>query len=901
MKRILVFLFALILLLPLCSMKAEVAETIAEYKYPNGKLVWRLTDDGVLTFTTAVESVEYTDDTPSDWSVHKDKIKKVVFEGKVNYIKYNAFSDFTNLKEVVFKGSVGKIDSYAFARSGLEKVEFPYQVRELGDGVFKDCKSLTTVVFSADCKPEKFGEGVFAGSGVTSAALPTNMTAIPARTFALCEKLDSLVVPNRITSIGIEAFQGCTGLKKVVIHEKVERFGMRSFEGAKIEVLEIYTPWDIRGVFDEDDKLKKVILGDKVTNIPENAFRNCTSLEEVQMKGKVTSIGSSAFENCYALKSFDIPDGITIIELSTFHHSGLTEITIPDSVTLIDFNAFGDCGELKTVTMGANVTEIGSWAFSACMKLENIDLSRVQIFGGSAFTQCHALKSVDLTSAVKFDDNVFYEAKGLESIVWPNQEVEFDHSIFADCDSLVNVVVGDSVTKIPSSMFYDCDNLETVEFSKNVKEVHGFQFNKCPKLKFIIIPSKDAIFDETEVKETVTAAMVGYAGSDAERYAKLNSINFLPIHDETHTYGEGKLVEELACGSSGVIEFPCNDCDVVAQGIAWAPDHEFGEFGIKTPPTCINCGEEHEGPYAIRVAGANRFDTACLVATHIGTELMETQQFEAVVIASGAEFADALSGSYLANAKSAPILLAYKGELDSHTMDTIRAYLKPGGTVYILGGYAAVSEKVDAQLSAYTVKRLAGANRFETNLMILKEIGVEVGKEILVCTATNFADSLSGSATGLPILLVYNEKGELTNDQKAYLAKLKNCSFTIVGGENAVSNRLKTQLEAYGSVRRLAGESRFETSVLVAKTYFENPEAGVLAYAYNFPDGLCGGVLAHMLDAPLLLSLNEIDPSAQYVRSQDMQLGVVLGGGILGSDAAVRAVFKIDPSVVIPG
>ena len=120
--------------------------------------------------------------------------------------------------------------------------------------------------------------------------------------------------------------------------------------------------------------------------------------------------------------------------------------------------------------------------------------------------------------------------------------------------------------------------------------------------------------------------------------------------------------------------------------------------------------------------------------------------------------------------------------------------------------------------------------------MILKEVGVSSGKEILVCTATNFADSLSGSATGLPILLVHNEKGELTKDQKAYLAKLRRCSFTIVGGENAVSKQLETQLQSYGKVRRLAGENRFETSVLVAKTYFKDSDACVLAYAYNFPD-----------------------------------------------------------------
>lgn len=28
---------------------------------------------------------------------------------------------------------------------------------------------------------------------------------------------------------------------------------------------------------------------------------------------------------------------------------------------------------------------------------------------------------------------------------------------------------------------------------------------------------------------------------------------------------------------------------------------------------------------------------------------------------------------------------------------------------------------------------------------------------------------------------------------------------------------------------------------MVAEKYFENPESAVLAYAWNYPDGLCGG------------------------------------------------------------
>ena len=50
--------------------------------------------------------------------------------------------------------------------------------------------------------------------------------------------------------------------------------------------------------------------------------------------------------------------------------------------------------------------------------------------------------------------------------------------------------------------------------------------------------------------------------------------------------------------------------------------------------------------------------------------------------------------------------------------------LKPGGTVYLLGGELAIPVTVAEELTAagYTVERLAGGSRFDTNLAILEEL-----------------------------------------------------------------------------------------------------------------------------------------------------------------------------------
>ena len=268
--------------------------------------------------------------------------------------------------------------------------------------------------------------------------------------------------------------------------------------------------------------------------------------------------------------------------------------------------------------------------------------------------------------------------------------------------------------------------------------------------------------------------------------------------------------------------------------------------------------------------------------------------FNAVVLANGYNFADALSGSYLAAVKEAPILLTWIGKdkynyLNEYTVENIKFYLREGGTVYILGGTEAVPQAVDDMLTGYNVVRLAGANRFETNLLILEAAGVKEGDEVLVCTATGFADSLSASAVGKPILLVHKK---LTNNQKAYLGTLSNCSYTMIGGTSAVSDAVMAEFSAYGPTFRLAGKNRFETSVKVAQKYFPNASEAVLAYAKDFPDGLCGGPLAYAKGCPLILTMTKGEATAaEYIKKNYIQAGTILGGEKLISNDSVLAIF----------
>lgn len=295
----------------------------------------------------------------------------------------------------------------------------------------------------------------------------------------------------------------------------------------------------------------------------------------------------------------------------------------------------------------------------------------------------------------------------------------------------------------------------------------------------------------------------------------------------------------------------------------------------------------------MRVYGENRYETAFVAADRL-KETLCVDRFPALVIASGGDFADALSGSYLAGRLNAPMLLADSRNLEQ-LQHYIRTNLEEDGTVYILGGPNAVPPALEAGLEEWSVRRLGGADRYETNLLILREAGIAPGAQLLVCTGTGFADSLTASALEKPILLVGTG---LTKEQEAFLSSLEGSSFCLIGGTGAVGRELEERLGGFGDTLRISGENRYETSANVAKYFFPHATHAVLVSGGNFPDGLSGGALAAGRGCPLLLAdTDAAEPAKAYVQETGIRTGTVLGGPVLISDETVREIFgTADPA-----
>ena len=388
-----------------------------------------------------------------------------------------------------------------------------------------------------------------------------------------------------------------------------------------------------------------------------------------------------------------------------------------------------------------------------------------------------------------------------------------------------------------------------------------------------------------------------------------------------HTHSYTAVVTKPTCTEKGYTTYSCGCGDNYTANEVAALGHKWDNGTITQEPTaaapgvktftCTACKttRTEEVPFVApvsdsvyRISGKDRVKTALSVAEAL-KDTLKVEKFDAVIIATGVneKFADALAGSYLANRKKAPILLYTNSGLSQLNVTFIQENLKSGGTVYILGGDSAVPTTVEETLAAYNVVRLSGKTRYETNLEILKEAGIS-GNEILVATGNNFADSLSASTVGLPLLLVNGKNASLNAAQTEFLKSVAGKKVTIMGGDSAVSEAMKAAIEAVTGVtaERISGKTRHNTSVLIAQKYFHDADTALITYAKNFPDGLAGGPLAYAMGAPLLLTNAGQEAIAhEYIAAESIENGYVLGGDSAVSDETARKVFGLANGTVI--
>ena len=292
-----------------------------------------------------------------------------------------------------------------------------------------------------------------------------------------------------------------------------------------------------------------------------------------------------------------------------------------------------------------------------------------------------------------------------------------------------------------------------------------------------------------------------------------------------------------------------------------------------------------------RVSGDTRYDTMASLAGRGNWAVGGS-----VILASGANYPDALAASSLAGGLDAPILLTDPNGLSDAARGRLES-LCPS-RVFIVGGNAAVSPDVERQVkellgSGCAVFRVAGQTRYETSL-VAAEINPKGSDTVIVATGGNYADALSVSpyafASGSPVLLCDSASG-LAGAAVESIRSGRYSRAVIVGGTAAVPASVEGQLQSAGirDVTRLSGATRFETSSRIADFELASGlgftmDGVLLATGMNFPDALSAGPLAGRSRSPLLL----VDPGASYVSSYlSRYKGTVRSATVVGGAAVV--------------
>ena len=274
---------------------------------------------------------------------------------------------------------------------------------------------------------------------------------------------------------------------------------------------------------------------------------------------------------------------------------------------------------------------------------------------------------------------------------------------------------------------------------------------------------------------------------------------------------------------------------------------------------------------------------------------------DTVVIATGENWPDALAASGLAGAVGGPVLLTLPDVVPA----TLAAELGRLGAkdAYLIGGTEAISASVEAYLAGLLpgdVTRLGGADRYETaNLVSAEAVAMMggFGGSAILASGLNPPDAVASSAlsAGLGMPLYLTPADALPAHVEDAMADAGVSDVYIVGGTAAVGTAVQTAVDgAFGTVERLSGADRYQTSVAIAE---KGVELGLVwdgvgfATGTEFPDALAGGVVQAKNGSVLLLTPGDALNAdvAAVIEANVLDIGLVrFYGGPVAISQTVR-------------
>ena len=328
------------------------------------------------------------------------------------------------------------------------------------------------------------------------------------------KKVRAIYIPDSVTLIEKSALEGIVGLATLRLPTLGDGenthlgylFGAESYDKNATKV---------------PASLEVIMLGDKITEIPDNAFAGCKGISAVDFPKTIEKIGKFAFYECQDLVYTDLGRVKSIGDYAFAYCTSLYKMTV-DVEETVGLGALYECNALRYLGLSVigrsktenryighifgaesadyndefvpeslyavgiiNCKEIPDRAFASCSSIGMIEARDVESVGVRAFYACRSLTSVVLPDSLKaVGDDAFFGCDNLQSLELGSGVESIGMQAFYGCRALRSFEIPEKVTEIKPSTFALCVALEKIELN-NVKKIGKDAFWGCKTLKAV--------------------------------------------------------------------------------------------------------------------------------------------------------------------------------------------------------------------------------------------------------------------------------------------------------------------------------------------------------------------------------------------------------------------------------